>query len=298
MRGGGIVAFPTETVYGLGAVATDARAVTRVFEAKGRPSFDPLIVHVLDDEMLAGVVSAVPASARVLIERFWPGPLTLVLSRAQRIPLVVTAGMETVAVRSPSHDVARALLAQTRLPIAAPSANAFGALSPTRAEHVVHSLGDRVALVLDAGATTLGLESTIVRLEPQPALLRPGALPVEEIEAAIGPVERIVRHECSAAPGRLEHHYAPRTRLRIARAADVPLEQRAGVAYLGWTESAEGYAASRVLSTQGSLREAAARLFECLYELDALECTRIDAEPVDEGGLGLAIMDRLRRAAT
>ncbi len=298
LKRGGVVAFPTETVYGLGAVALDAGAVARIFEIKHRPQFDPLIVHVGDDAMLAQVARAVSARARALIERFWPGPLTLVFERQPDVPLIVTAGLPTVAVRMPSHPVARALLRETGAPIAAPSANRFGGLSATRAQHVEHMLGAEVELILDDGPTQLGVESTILRLEPTAALLRPGALPVEEIEAVIGPVQREVKEDAAAplAPGRLAQHYAPRTPLRIADLERVPLERRAGAGCLAFSIAPQGYAAARVLSTSSDVREAAAHLFESLHELDALGLERIDAEPVPEHGLGLAIMDRLRRA--
>jgi L-threonylcarbamoyladenylate synthase len=298
LRSGGIVAFPTETVYGLGAIVYDSRAVARIFEAKGRPSFDPLIVHILNEAMLSEVVSSISPAARALAERFWPGPLTLVLPRGPHVPLVATAGLHTVGVRMPSHPVARALIEQTGAPLAAPSANAFGALSPTRAEHVQRSLGERVDVILDAGATAHGVESTILRLEPEPALLRPGALSVEEIEAVVGPVRRRVEGERSLSPGRLQHHYAPRTPLRVVHEAGVPFEARAKAGYLGFTQEAAGYAAVRVLSRTGDMREAAARLFEALHELDALGLDRIDAEPIEERGLGFAIADRLRRASS
>lgn len=297
LREGGIVAFPTETVYGLGANALDAAAVARVFEAKRRPSFDPLIVHIADEESLERVAARVPDVARRLMERFWPGALTIVLPRAAEIPRLVTAGLETVAVRMPSHPVAQALLRAAGTPLAAPSANAFGSLSPTRAAHVLESLGERVDLILDGGPTQLGVESTVLRLSPRPALLRPGAVPVEAIEEAIGPMERGVRDEPSASPGRMLQHYAPHTPLRIVDAATVASEERASAGYLAFSEPPDGYAAVRVLSPRGDLSEAATRLFEFLHELDALGLQRIDAAPVPETGLGLAIMDRLRRAA-
>jgi L-threonylcarbamoyladenylate synthase len=296
LRNGGVVAFPTETVYGLGANALDARAVARIFEIKRRPAFDPLIVHVADDEMLARVSRSVPESARLLMRRFWPGPLTLVLERGDEVPLIVTAGQETVAVRMPSHPVAMALLQTAGVPIAAPSANPFGALSPTRAAHVIRAIGDRVDLIIDAGATPLGIESTIVQLEPKPQLLRPGALPLEDIEAVIGKVERdTTAEEWPRAPGRLASHYAPQTPLRLVL-SPVSREQRANCGFLGFADAPEGYAAVRILSPSGNLREAAAHLFEALHDLDELGLQRIDAERVPETGLGLAIMDRLRRA--
>ena len=190
MRAGGTVAFPTETVYGLGAIAFDPAAVARIFEIKRRPSFDPLIVHVAGRAMLEEVVSGVPPVAEALIEAFWPGPLTLVLAKSLAIGDLVTAGSNKVAVRMPSHWVARALLERVGAPLAAPSANPFGALSPTRAEHVAARLGDRVDLILDGGPAEHGIESTIVALEPWPMLLRPGAIPVEEIEAIAGALDR------------------------------------------------------------------------------------------------------------
>lgn len=297
LREGGVVAFPTETVYGLGALAFDARAVARIFEIKGRPSFDPLIVHVADRSMLREVVTAVPAAAEVLIERFWPGPLTLVLPKRPAVPGLVTAGLSTVAVRMPEHPVARALLEAVGAPLAAPSANPFGRLSPTRAEHVAQMLGDRVDLILDGGPTTYGIESTIVALEPRPALLRPGAITLEQIEAAIGPLERVTRPSEVRAPGQLAQHYAPATPLRVIDPRRVPESERLRAGVLSLCEAYEGYSASRILSRRGDLREAAANLFEMLHELDVLNLERIDAAPVAESGLGLAIMDRLRRAA-
>ncbi|MGA8796777.1 MAG: L-threonylcarbamoyladenylate synthase [Candidatus Cybelea sp.] len=299
LRQGGVVAFPTETVYGLGALAFDARAVARIFEIKGRPSFDPLIVHVADRSMLAEVAAAVPPAGETLIERFWPGPLTLVLAKRPAVPGLVTAGLSTVAVRMSDHAVARALLEAVGSPLAAPSANPFGCLSPTRAEHVARMLGDRVDLILDGGATMHGIESTIVALEPRPVLLRPGAIAVEKIEAAIGPLERATHGSALRAPGQLAQHYAPATPLRLIdpKLVPEPERRRAGVITLR-DDAYEGYSASRTLSRRGDLREAAATLFEMLHALDALGLERIDAAPVPESGLGLAIMDRLRRAAS
>ncbi|HTU82731.1 MAG TPA: L-threonylcarbamoyladenylate synthase [Candidatus Acidoferrales bacterium] len=298
LRCGGIVAFPTETVYGLGANAFDAEAVARIFEAKKRPRFDPLIVHVRDDAMLATVAAEIGPNARKLIERFWPGPLTLVFPKRSSVPDLVTAGLAAVAVRMPSHAVARELLRRTGLPLAAPSANPFGFLSPTQAAHVARMLGDCVDLIVDGGPTSLGVESTILVPDPVAMLLRPGALPLEEIEAVVGPVSRPSGDSAGpAAPGRLPRHYSPATPIRIVDPATVPVAERAGAAVLAWRSLPEGYAAGRVLSPAGDLREAAAHLFERLHELDALRPSRIDAEPVPERGLGLAIADRLRRAA-
>lgn len=297
LRTGGVVAFPTETVYGLGASAFDARAVARIFEIKRRPAFDPLIVHVLDDAMLQRVAARVDERARALMARFWPGPLTLVLPKTPSVPEIVTAGLQTVAVRMPAHAVARALLERIGLPLAAPSANPFGSLSPTRAEHVYRALGESVDLVLDGGRTEHGLESTIVALEPRPTLLRPGAVPLEEIEEATGPLQRSTDAATPLAPGQLPTHYAPHTPLRTVAFEAVPQAQRAGCGAIGFRAAPGGYARAVALSPAGDLREAAAGLFEALHELDALGLERIDAEPFPEQGLGLAIADRLRRAA-
>lgn len=298
MRAGGVVAIPTETVYGLAANAFDARAVARIFEIKRRPSFDPLIVHVLDAAMLDRVVSSVSALARALMERFWPGPLTLVLPKSSALPALVTSGLLTVAVRMPAHPVARALLERTNLPLAAPSANPFGRLSPTRAEHVVRRLGASVDAIVDGGPSSYGLESTIVALDPTPRILRPGAIAPEEIATVTGPIAlESPTGSAPLGPGQLAHHYAPTTPVRIVD-APVPAAQRARAGFIGLTRPPEGYAAVRVLSDRGDLREAAARLFEALHELDELALERIDAQAIPEHGLGVAIMDRLRRASS
>lgn len=295
LSNGGVVAFPTETVYGLGALAFDPIAVARVFEIKQRPDFDPLIVHVLDGAMLERVVAEIPPLAQRLIDCFWPGPLTLVLPKRSEVPELVTAGLPSVAVRMPSHDVARSLLKQVGVPLAAPSANRFGGLSPTRAAHVVQGLGDRVDLVIDGGPAEHGLESTIVALTPHPMLLRPGAIPPEAVEALVGPLSR--ERTPALVPGGFPHHYAPRTRLRVIDPSVVPAVERAGAGALALREAFDGYAAVRILSARGNLREAAARFFEALHELDELGLKRIDAQPLPENGLGLAMMDRLTRAS-
>jgi L-threonylcarbamoyladenylate synthase len=295
LREGGVIAFPTETVYGLGALAFDPFAVARIFEIKGRPHFDPLIVHVLDREMLGLVVAEVPPVAERLIERFWPGPLTLVLRKRPEVPGLVTAGLPSVAVRMPSHLVARSLLKEVGAPLAAPSANPFGGLSPTRAEHVAAGLGERVDVIIDGGPSEHGLESTIVGLVPEAALLRPGAIPVEEIEAVAGSLAR-GHVGPPRAPGGLAHHYSPRTPLRVIDPGAVPAHDRPLAGALTLCEAFEGYAAVRILSRDGNLREAAARFFEALHELDSLGLERIDAQPLPENGLGLAMMDRLARA--
>jgi L-threonylcarbamoyladenylate synthase len=301
LAAGGQVAIPTETVYGLAAVATDAAAVLGVFARKERPRFDPLIVHVADVEQAWTVAEPTPA-ARLLAERCWPGPLTLVLRRRACIPDAVTSGLDTVGVRCPDHPLARELLRRLGKPLAAPSANRFGRISPTTADHVREQFGDSVG-VLDGGPCRVGVESTVLRLEPAPLVLRPGGLPVERIAALLGqPVAVAGREERAAslpreAPGMLASHYAPRAPLRLTAPGVWPVAP--GWARLAWTGAGlpDDGAPVRVLAADGDLATAAARLFAALRELDAAGPAGIVAETVPELGLGLAINDRLRRAA-
>ena len=300
IRSGGIVAFPTETVYGLGADALNPAACARVFEAKNRPSFDPLIVHLADRGGLEDLVKSIPPQARALMDRFWPGPLTLVFEKRELVPDIVTAGLPTVAVRMPAHPVAIELIARSGRPIAAPSANPFGYISPTRAGHVASQLGDAVDLILDGGECAVGLESTILRIEDDGAfLLRPGGLALEEIEAVIGRVADASGPRARPnAPGQTASHYSPSTPVRIVKsAADAgPLTGNEGLlSFRGFSGEAP-FAAVETLSPEGDLREAAARLFSCMHRLDSLGLGLIFAEEVPQEGLGRAIMDRLRRA--
>ena len=297
LRAGELVAFPTETVYGLGADATNDRAVAEIFAAKGRPRFNPLISHVAD---LAAARALVTFDARAerLAERFWPGPLSLVLPRAPNCPvsLLASAGLDTLAVRMPAHPLALALLRETDRPLAAPSANRSGRVSPTAAAHVLEELGGRIAAVLDGGPATVGIESTVLDLsEATPTLLRAGAVTHEEIGALIGPLA--LPQSAGAAPrspGMLESHYAPHLPLRL----DVA-EARPGEALLAFGPGAtpEGFATTRWLSRSGDLTEAAANLFASLRGLDRPEFSAIAVMPIPERGLGAAINDRLRRAA-
>jgi L-threonylcarbamoyladenylate synthase len=300
LQRGGLVAFPTETVYGLGADAFDARAVARVFEVKARPSFDPLIVHLAEAASLDWVAVADDARIEALAARFWPGPLTLVLRRRPELPDIVTAGLDTVGVRVPAHPAARALIAAAGTPLAAPSANPFGYVSPTTAAHVAELLGDAVELVLDGGPCRVGLESTILSLAGDPVILRPGGLPREALEDALGTRLAVAApSDRPLAPGQLQRHYATRTPLAIldqkAKAAPTGPE-RVGLLAQGPTH-APGFAAVEVLAPDGAVETAAARLFAALRRLDAMGLDRILAEPCAETGLGHAIMDRLRRAA-
>ena len=302
---GGLVAFPTETVYGLGCDAMNADAAAKVFEAKHRPQFDPLIVHIAVRKQLDVVVESCPQLAQRLIDAFWPGPLTLVLPKQPAIPDLVTAGLSTVAVRMPNHPVAQALIREAGSPIAAPSANPFGYVSPTTAQHVADGLGSNVDLILDGGPCQVGVESTIVSLAgPQPELLRPGSITIEQLSAVIGSIHRpSSEHQQPIAPGQLSRHYATQTQLTILISAGTrPLlkhDQRAGLLIFSQArETDDRFAAVEVLSSTGDLREAAHRLFAALRRLDSLGLDRIYAEPCQEDGLGVAIMDRLRRCAT
>jgi L-threonylcarbamoyladenylate synthase len=297
---GELVAFATETVYGLGADATNASAVAAIYEAKGRPRFNPLICHFPDaDSAFRHVVA--DAWARQAAQAFWPGPLTLVLPRRDEsgIATLATAGLPSVAVRVPGHEAARALLAATGRPVAAPSANRSGRLSPTRPAHVLAGLDGRIAAILESGACAVGLESTIVDLTgTSPVLLRPGGIPREALEAVLGQVS--IAAEAGAAvkaPGMLASHYAPVLPLRLGAAAP-----EAGEAWLGFgVEPPALPSVSGNLSLAGDLVEAAARLFDSLYALDAaalragLQCIAVARVP--DRGLGVAINDRLTRAA-
>ncbi len=299
IRRGGVVAFPTETVYGLGADGLNAEACARVFEIKGRPRFDPLILHECTPARARRLFSAVPAAARRLMARFWPGPLTLVLPKAAAVPDIVTAGLRTVAVRVPANRHALALIKAAGRPVAAPSANRFGRLSPTTAAHVKRQLGAAPDIILDGGRTSIGVESTIITFSRgRPVLLRPGGLPLEEIERVAGSTAaRAAGGARPAAPGCLKKHYSPEARLKIIGAGAAPKPSRKA-AYLAFSSRPAGaWAAVSVLSRSGDLREAAANLFGALHRLEKSGAAVIYAEKVPPHGLGRAIMDRLRRAA-
>jgi L-threonylcarbamoyladenylate synthase len=300
LRNGGIVAFPTETVYGLGAEVFDEKAVARIFEVKQRPRFDPLIVHVSSPEQLPLLVEELPEAAEALINRFWPGPLTLVLPKTACVPDLVTAGLTTVAVRMPRHPLALDLIARTGTPVAAPSANPFGYVSPTTAGHVLQHLGNRPDMVLDGGPCTVGLESTVLSLAtPCPTILRAGGIAHEDIEQVIGnTVETASAPGRLTAPGQTPSHYSPRT-MMVLDGCDcvLPPGVRAGRLRFGQQGSIDGFAATEELSLQGDVREAAINLFAALHRLDALGLDMIVADAVPETGLGAAVMDRLRRAA-
>lgn len=299
LQRGEIVAFPTETVYGLGAAAHDEAAVLRVFAAKGRPPINPLIVHVLDLAAAAGIVR-VDDRARHLAAAFWPGPLTLVLPCRAGAPIApaVRAGLPTVAVRAPSHPAARALLTRFGRPIAAPSANRSGALSPTRAEHVLSQLGGRIPLILEAGASEVGLESTVLDLaapDGTVTLLRPGAITQGAIEAVVGPIAVSAGDpDQPTAPGQLLRHYAPSVPVRLGGGPCGPTEAWLG---FGPGDPPPEARASLNLSVTGDLEEAARNLYHMLQALDRPDVTAIVVAPIPNTGLGAAILDRLQRAA-
>jgi L-threonylcarbamoyladenylate synthase len=292
LRRGGLVAFPTETVYGLGADARNGRAVAAIFAAKGRPRFNPLIVHIRDMDQ-AEKLAEFSKPARALAEHFWPGALTLVLLRKADAGLsdLVSAGLETIALRMPSQPIAQRLLAAAGIPIAAPSANPSGQVSATTAAHVAEGLN--VDLILDGGATQLGLESTIVGFDGEkPVLLRPGAISRQEIEAVVGKLSQPAGEKISS-PGQMRSHYAPRARMRLDAT-----DARADEALLAFGPHVPaGARVTRNLSARGDLVEAAANLFAMLRDLDASGAASIAAMPIPEQGLGEAINDRLRRAA-
>jgi L-threonylcarbamoyladenylate synthase len=321
LRSGLLAAFPTETVYGLGADCFNPAALARVFEVKGRPRFDPLIVHIAERDALDNVADAALLDAEgrrhleLLVRRFWPGPLTLVLPKRAAVPDLATSGLPTVAVRLPAHPAARNLIRLSTGAVAAPSANPFGYLSPTRAEHVRDQLGDTVDYILDGGPCAVGVESTVLDLcAGEKRILRPGGVSREDLEAVIGPVSGIGTLSGGGAhprsPGQLKSHYAPETPLSVySRDALIALPYEAGEArlffdaasrdaWLGAFRPPVPKGGAPVLSEAGNLAEAAARLFELLHELDGLGASRIRAELVPDRGLGPAINDRLVRASS
>ena len=292
LRSGALVAFPTETVYGLGADATDEDAVAGIFAAKDRPRFNPLISHVPTADAAFALGQATEA-AKLLAATHWPVPLTMVLQRRPGCPIawLTSAGLETVALRVPGSAAARSLLAEVGRPVAAPSANRSGRVSPTTAAHVAEELGGRVALILDGGPCPVGLESTVVDLSgDRPRLLRPGAVTREQIEALLGPIDLAVEGDAITAPGMLASHYAPKAPVRL-NATD----RRPGEAFLDFGATVAG--ADADLSPSGDLLAAAAKLLAALRALDRPGIAAIAVARVPVGGLGAAINDRLRRAA-
>jgi L-threonylcarbamoyladenylate synthase len=303
LRAGEIVGLPTETVYGLAADALNPIAVAKIFEVKERPRFDPLIVHLPDRDSLEEIVN-VPAQDRQLIlelaSQFWPGPFTIVLPKREIVPDIVTAGLGTVAVRISAHPVFSEIIQAFGAPLAAPSANRFGRVSPTTAQHVVDELNGRIHLIVDAGATTHGIESTIVTVhDGKIDILRRGPITAEQL-SEFGTIDIVKSRHKVSAPGQLTTHYAPKTRLRLiedANSFSPDKNQRVGLLAWNPVKSEKTFAVVRCLSERQDLREAATNLFRYLRELDARDLDLIIAEQVPDRGLGAAIMDRLRRAA-
>ena len=295
IRAGELVAFPTETVYGLGANALDPAALEKIYSAKGRPPASPLIVHVDSIEMARSLAREWPDTAELLARRFWPGPLTLVLPKQPHVPGRLTAGLDTVGIRMPAHPIALALIREAGVPIAAPSANRFTELSPTTAQHVRDSLGDRVALVLDGGPTTVGIESTVLSLAGSSAvLLRPGMVTQAEIEAVIGPIT-VSRHQVAGAhpsPGMHRRHYSPKTPLVLVEDGRLPASGRG--AYL-WIRCETR--AARNIRMPEQPRAYAAALYQTLHQVDVQGWDWIAVEKPPQDPAWAAIHDRLRRAA-
>jgi L-threonylcarbamoyladenylate synthase len=306
VRAGGLVGMPTETVYGLAANALDAGAVAKVFSAKGRPTFDPLIVHLADVSDLSRVVSIVPALAWRLAESCWPGPLTLVLPKAATVPDLVTSGLPGVGIRIPAHAMAQQLLREAGCPLAAPSANPFGGISPTTAAHVVAGLGGRVEYVLDGGPCRVGVESTVVSLMGEvPVVLRPGGVGPERLEELLGHYETArsdaaLDDSAQPAPGMLSRHYAPRTPLRLIAATGVAVPvpgRRSGLLTWGSESEIPGFDRIFRLCSEGNPEICAAGFFAALRDLDSAGLDVIIARQFREIGLGVALNDRLRRGA-
>lgn len=300
LRRGELVGMPTETVYGLAANAWDEQAVLRIFTAKGRPRFDPLIVHVASAEQAWTVAEPSPRALR-LAAVCWPGPLTMILPRRPGISDVITSGLDTVGVRVPDHPVALALIRAAEVPLAAPSANVFGRISPTTAAHVMEQLAAHIAGVVDGGPCRVGVESTVLRLDPQPVILRPGGLTRAAIEACLGESVAVAdaaeraEHLPREAPGMLASHYAPRVPLSLRHGAAWPTAPDIG--RLAFRDAPPAGGPTEMLAADGDLSQAAARLFAALRRLDASGVRAIIAELVPDEGLGQAINDRLRRAA-
>ncbi len=302
IKNGKLVAFPTETVYGLGADGLNPIAVSKIFEAKNRPTFNPLILHIADKSELEKLAETGNQLIYKLIDKFWPGPLTLVLPKKDVVPEIVTAGNPTVAVRMPDHPVALELIKLSGRPIAAPSANAFGELSPTTAQHVVKQLGEKVDIILDGGSCKVGVESTIIGfVNEEPVLLRPGGIPLEQIESVTGQLKKHYTESEDSnplSPGRLPFHYSPNIPIRFF---DDKMEtetrtKRVGALFFKEPGVKLNFAKILFLSKNGDTKEAAANLFSALHELETSGLDLIYVEPVPETGLGIAIMDRLKKA--
>jgi L-threonylcarbamoyladenylate synthase len=301
IKSGGLVAFPTETVYGLGADGLNPIAVAKIFEVKRRPSFNPLILHIAKKSDLAKFTNYDDSRIDKLIDSFWPGPLTLVLPKKKIVPGIVTSGNETVAIRMPNHKVALDLIKKSGVPIAAPSANKFGNLSPTNAIHVYKSLGESIELILDGGKCKIGLESTIIEVrDNNMILLRPGGLSKEEVEDVVGKIKiKRTQQVNPNSPGQLPYHYSPSVPLYFLNSITAKKWESSNVGVIYFKKENERFSFSnyKVLSSKGDLREAAANLFKFLHEFENANVEAILVERIKEKGLGFAIMDRLKRGS-
>ncbi len=310
IKDGGLVAFPTETVYGLGADSMNPKAVAKIFEAKRRPMEDPLIVHIAQKKDLYKLAENIPDTALKLADEFWPGPLTLVLKKSENIPDIVTAGLDTVAIRIPDNKIALALIKFSETPIAAPSANLFGRPSPTTAQHVLDDLNGKIDVVIDGGETSVGLESTILDLtQNPPVILRPGGVNVEELDKVIKGI-KIYKQDKILSPGMYPRHYSPKAKVMLVEGnGDIQVEkvknlasrfnlQKLSVGILAKEEHSDNYRGFNVktIGPKKDLTLCAANLFSVLREFDKEGINIIIAESVNEEGLGIAIMDRLRKA--
>jgi L-threonylcarbamoyladenylate synthase len=297
LRAGDVVAFPTETVYGLGADALNSSGVAKIFEMKKRPRFDPLIVHIGQKEWLSSFTKEVPPEAQKLIDRFWPGPLTIILEKQPAISDLVTAGLRTVAIRMPSHPVALNLINSLGKPIAAPSANPFGYMSATRAAHVARMFENKLSFVLDGGPCSFGLESTIVAIKDRQVFVRRyGAVSLEDLRDLVGEVHEKMKHGTVDSPGQLPYHYAPHRPLVIIETPDEVKSSASSVLLFRTPSKMPVSKRMRILSPHGDLREAAANFFSYLIELDREDVDIIYAEQIPEIGLGKAMMERLKKA--
>ena len=312
IKEGKLVAFPTETVYGLGADALNESAVKRIFEAKGRPPDNPLIVHIADFSQVYELAREVPEKAKMLAEKFWPGPLTIVLPKEDKVPYATTGGLDTVAIRMPAHEIALALIEESKRPIAAPSANISGKPSPTLAEHVADDFYGKIECIIDGGETKIGVESTVIDLTTEPpVLLRPGGLPLEEIEKVIGkikihPAVKGKPVKLAKAPGMKYRHYAPEAQVVVIegerkkvkeKIKELIKEYKAQGMKVGVMATGDFYEANAYFNIGESEEEIAKNLFKALRELDKSGVDIILAEGVEERGLGLAVMNRLKKAA-
>lgn len=300
LKKGDVIAFPTETVYGLGADALNPNAVKKIFEIKNRPLFNPLIVHIAEKKDIEKLCTEINEKTKILINHFWPGPLTIIFKKSKIIPNIVTAESKNVAIRMPSHPVALKLIKKLKKPICAPSANLFKNLSPTTADHTNSQIGEKINLIIDGGKCDIGIESTILDLTTKtPCILRPGGITQEEIEKIIGKVHIKTTSKNPKSSGQLAHHYSPQTPFKILKKRKIIYSKSIKMGLLTFKKipkEKDNFQKIEILSKKGNLKEAAHNLFDCLYKLDKSNLDIIYAEPLPNTGLGKAIMNRLKKA--